>query len=154
VADDENSKNESSWGGARAGAGRPVGKQNAFTMERAAIKQAFEERVAANADGLFNFQMTLAQRTTYLFRIHTDSKGNKGTPELVDSQAKTSAYLNGEYDREQGDYHFITTGRPDTRVIYSVLDRAFGKACRSLSTLTLTASRYRSWTWPKNVDGD
>lgn len=33
---DENSKNESSWGGVQPGAGRPIGKQDASTMERAA----------------------------------------------------------------------------------------------------------------------
>lgn len=150
----ENSKNESSWGGARPGAGRPTGKQNASTMERAAIKKAFEERVAANADRLFNFQMTLAQGVTYLFRIHTDEKGNKSKPELVESQAEISAYLNGEYDGDPEDYYFITTERPDNKAIDSMLDRAFGKAPQKLEHSGPDGEPIAFVDMAKNVDGD
>ncbi|MEV7572630.1 hypothetical protein AB0P28_05945 [Pseudarthrobacter sp. NPDC089323] len=43
---------------------------------------AFEDRVAANADRLFNYQMTIARGASYLFRIHTDSDGKRSKPEL------------------------------------------------------------------------
>lgn len=76
--------------------------------------------------------MTVAKGVTYLFRIHTDSKGNKGKPELVDSEWEISAYLNGEFDHAQDDYFFITTERPDNKAIDSMLDRAFGKAPQKL----------------------
>lgn len=128
----DNSKNQPSWGGTRPGSGRPKGKANKATLARAAVKQAFEDRVAANADRLFNFQMTLAQGVTYLFKTHTDKDGKRSKPELVDSEVEIASYLNGEYEDSEDDYYFITTERPDNKAIDSMLDRAFGKAPQKL----------------------
>jgi len=98
--------------------------------------------------------MSLAQGVTYLFKIHTDSKGNKGKPELVDSQYEISAYLNGEYEGEPDDYYFITTERPDNKAIDSMLDRAFGKAPQKLEHTGKDGDPISFVDMTKNVDGD
>lgn len=57
---DESLENHSKHGGARPGAGRKPGGQNQTTKERAAIKQAFLDRIYAVTDKLFEAQYKLA----------------------------------------------------------------------------------------------
>jgi hypothetical protein len=63
-------------GGARPNAGRKKGKLEPQTIERAKVLKAFRERVAKNADQLFEAQMTLAMGVSMLFRVDKDTKGN------------------------------------------------------------------------------
>lgn len=126
----DNSKNDSSWGGKRPGAGRPQGKANAATIERAAIKRALQDRVAQHVDRLFHAQMTLAEGVTYLYRIDQDSKGKNLPAVRVDDPGEIKAFIDGEVDGDS--YYYITTDRPDNRAIDSLLDRAFGKADQKL----------------------
>jgi len=70
-------------GGARPGAGRkPGGENEATKFKHAAIKK-FRERVAQNADRLFNAQVSLATGMQVLFVVHTDSKGVRRKPEMI-----------------------------------------------------------------------
>lgn len=47
-------------GGARPGSGRKPGGQNKATKDRAAVKQAFIDRISAVVDELFDAQLKLA----------------------------------------------------------------------------------------------
>jgi hypothetical protein len=120
-------------GGARPGAGRPKGKQNAKTIERAELKKQFEDRIAQVTERLFAAQMTLAEGASYLYVIRTDSDGKRQKAELVSDPDVIAAYIDGDLDASGDDeYHYITTERPDNRAIDSLLDRVFGKAPQEL----------------------
>lgn len=116
-------------GGARPGAGRPAGSMNATTLERMAVKKAFEDRVARNADKLFDAQFNLAKGEQYLMvKYETGNGKNKRTvTEVVDDPETIKAYLNGELDDED-EYYYISTKPAVSVAIDSLLDRAFGKA--------------------------
>lgn len=131
MAELENLKNESKgWGGAREGAGRLKGGMNEKTKERLAIKQAFQERVASNADRLFNAQFNLAVGEQYLMYRHKVGTGNKErtVTEIVDDPEVIKAYINNELDTDDGEYYFISTKPANATAIDSMLDRSFGKA--------------------------
>jgi hypothetical protein len=93
-------------------------------MERAAVKQAFEERAAKNAARLFNSQMALAEGLQILFRVDKDSKGNDLPAVQVTDAEEIKSYIDGT--TEGSEYYFISTKTPDNRAIDSMLDRAFG----------------------------
>jgi hypothetical protein len=119
-------------GGARPGSGRPRHSKNPATIEREEALRQFKEKVAKNAQRLFNNQMHLAEGVSYLYRIHTNSKGVREKPELITSTYTIEHYLSGELDEEKDDYYFITTERPDNKAIDSMLDRTFGRAAQSI----------------------
>lgn len=123
----ENSKNQSNWGGAREGSGRPKGSENQSTKEKKEVEKEMKERILKSVDSLLNAQMSLAQGVQMLYRIEKDEDGKQKKPELVTSQAEIEDYLAGEYD-DGLDYYFITTQRPDNRALDSLFDRVFGKA--------------------------
>ncbi|MDQ0672949.1 hypothetical protein QFZ36_000510 [Pseudarthrobacter siccitolerans] len=132
MADDTDSPNNkpTGRGGARPGAGRKPGVQEAATIERAAVLAAYRARVARNADRLFNSQLALAEGLQILFRVDKDSKGNDLPAVQVTDAAEIKAYIDGETEGEE--YYFISTKTPDNRAIDSMLDRAFGKAQQSI----------------------
>jgi hypothetical protein len=100
----------------------------AKTVERMAVIEAYRDRVAQNADRLFNYQMTLARGVSYLYRMDKDKDGSEKAV-LIEEQDEIVAYLDGNTD---GKYYFISTDKPDNRAIDSMLDRAFGKAPQKL----------------------
>lgn len=118
--------------GGYPGAGRPKGKKEPQTIEREAALIEYKRKVAKHADILYNNQLHLAEGISYLFHIHTDSKGNRSKPELVTSQGMIEQYLAGELENDENEYYFITTERPDNKAIDSMLDRTFGKAAQSI----------------------
>jgi hypothetical protein len=122
----DNSKEESRWGGKRPGAGRRKGSANRTTLERAAVLQAFRDRVAKNADQLLNAQMSLAVGTALLFRVDKDDKGKSLPAVQVTDPNEIKGYIDGDVDQDT--YYFITTKLPDNKAIDSLLDRTFGKA--------------------------
>lgn len=128
----DNSKdNSNSWGGARPGAGRPKGSMNEATKRRMAIKQVFQDRVARNADRLFNAQFNLAVGEQYLMHRHKVGTGNKERTvvEVVDDLNTIKEYLDGTLaDGDGSEYFFINTKPANGMAIDSLLDRAFGKA--------------------------
>lgn len=130
----ENSKNDSSWGGARPGAGRPPGSENQATKDKKAVEQAFSQRVMTHVDDLFNAQLNIAKGESYLYRIdeEKDDKGRviKREHVIVTDPDEIRAVLDevegtGVMDEK---YYYITTQKPDNRAIDSLLDRVFGKA--------------------------
>jgi hypothetical protein len=114
-------------GGARKGAGRKKGSLNDETILRQQALREYRKRVSKVTDRLLNKQLSLAEGIQMLFRIHTDKKGNRGKPELVDDEYEIQCYLNGDFEGNDEDYYFITTAKPDNMAINSILDRTYGK---------------------------
>lgn len=118
------------WGGVRPGAGRPKGTMNPKTKERLAVKNAFQNRVAHNADKLFNAQFNLAVGEQYLMWKHKVGSGTKERTvvEVVDDPETIKAYLDDTLEKNDGEYYYISTKPANGMAIDSLLDRSFGKA--------------------------
>ncbi len=121
-------KEKSKWGGKRSGAGREKGSLNKATVEKKVAEKIFEDRVVKSVDRLFDSQMSLALGTSYLYRIDEVEEGKKikKVHTLVTSSQEIKEYLDG--DVEADSYYYITTEKPDSRSIDSLLDRTFGRA--------------------------
>lgn len=121
-------------GGARPGAGRPKGKAEPQTIERAAALQAFRERVAKNVDKLFNAQLNLATGERYLMvkkTVYID-KEKKTWHEIVEDPNDIKAYLDGELTNTDTDYYYMSVKPANNMAIDSLLDRTFGKAQQNM----------------------
>lgn len=121
---------KSKRGGPRKGAGRKKGKLAAATIERNDIKKAIQDRIAAHADLLIRAQMTVGLGASYLYYVTPVRK----TPKLITDPQTIEDYLVGKLEGKG--FYYITTERPDSRAIDSMLDRAFGKADASLDVTT------------------
>lgn len=128
-------------------AGRPRGK-SPVTIERDAAIKKFRERVAQNADRLFDLQMGLAKGAQYLFRIDKEwiktgegKNGDRGfwrnkKPVIVESPEEMRQFLEDEFvngdaedDQDEGaSYYFLVAKDPLNQAIDSMLDRTFGRA--------------------------
>lgn len=130
MAELENSKEKSNWGGARPGAGRPEGSMNPETAERMKVKSAFIKRVNNNADRLFNSQFNLAVGEQYLMWKHKVGSGNKERTvvEVVDDLEVIKAYLDDTLETNGDEYYYISTKPANGMAIDSLLNRSFGKA--------------------------
>lgn len=125
-------------GGKREGAGRKKGGKNPATITREAALKKFNERVALNADSLFNSAKILALGQTYIYRLdeeeHQKKDGTKytiKTPVLVTdpdelADAIDALECNGENGGENP-YYYATTKPGDIRAIDSLMNRAFGR---------------------------
>lgn len=121
--------------------GRPPGKQNKTTLERAAVKRKLDQRIMRVTDQLFEAQFTLARGATFLWRIdtETDEKGRttRSKPVRVTDPEEIEQYLEGEVNGEPVDedsYYYISTERPDNKAIDSMIDRVHGKSTQKLGT--------------------
>jgi hypothetical protein len=121
-------------GGKRPGAGRKPGSLAKKTLEKAKIQEAFNQRVLAHADALFNAQLKLATGSQRVFRIDEtlDKKGNtKREHVLVDDPDEIKALLD-EHEGADGVvndvYYYFQTVIPDHRAIEGMLNRTLGKA--------------------------
>ena len=134
----DNSNDKSSWGGPRPGAGRPVGALSKTTIEQKIAKQLLVQRVLRSQDRLINAQMSLAQGCSFLYVIKVETVNGikrKERPQLVKDQYLIESYLAGDLEDDE-DYYFITTEKPDTRALDSLLDRVHGKANQSVDLTT------------------
>lgn len=138
----ETLKKQSNWGGKRKGAGMPKGMKTKKTMEKIEAETYFRQRVLDSIEGLVDSQMNLAKGCQYLFKIKkvyvekedkfVVPKGAK--PEIVKSSEEIAQYLAGDFDdRDECDYYFMTTEKPDNRALDSLVDRVFGKAKQNIS---------------------
>lgn len=119
-------------GGARPGAGR---KKGVVSDEKKAQQQAFKElklSILRAQKGLLNAQMGVAKGLTFLYRITTNSKGIRSKPELVTDKETIEAYLADELEDEENEYYFMSTEKPDTKAIDSLLDRVHGRARQNI----------------------
>jgi hypothetical protein len=113
-------------GGKRAGAGRPAGSLNKVTEERRKTEEALQMRIMKNVERLINAQLTVAEGCSFLYRIDKDEKGKSQPAVLVTDRHEIEQYLDGETEGES--YYYITTQKPESYAINSMLDRAYGKA--------------------------
>lgn len=134
----DSSEKKPSWGGVRPNSGRPKGSMNKETKERIAVKNAFQERVAYNADTLFNAQFNLAKGEQYLMWKHKVGKGTKERTvvEVVDDPETIKAYLDDTLDVDPDEFYYISTKPANGMAIDSLLDRSFGKADSKLDMTT------------------
>jgi len=126
-----NNVSQHTFGGPRAGGGRPKGSLNKTTKERKEAEQYFRDRVIRSKEALVNSQLSLAQGVQMLYVIKTveeNGKRLKQKPEIVTDQETITAYLAGEFEDSLDEYYFITTERPDNKALDSLFDRALGKA--------------------------
>jgi hypothetical protein len=143
MAEVDNSKDKSKWGGKRNGAGRPTGSQNKATIEEGIVKQELRQRVLANVESLIGAQLILAKGISHVFKVTIGERGGRGEPELVTDPDELHEAIDliqsgnsfGEIQEEDGAiarYYFITTKAPDNKALDSLLDRVFGKATFSM----------------------
>jgi hypothetical protein len=121
-------------GGARPGAGRPKLEMTPAGIERREVKKAFEDRVARNADKLFNVQFNLARGEQYLMCKSTTGHGKNRRTEvdIITDPELIKAYINGDIENDEDEFYFISTKPANGQAIDSMLDRAFGKAPQKL----------------------
>lgn len=120
-------------GGKQPGAGRPKGSQNKSTLEKQKVLEAFNQRVMAKADALFNAQLMLAVGSMKVFRIDETEGENSKTkkehvhvtdPDEIKALLDEHEGMNGTVD---GVYYYFTDISPDNKSIEAMMNRAFGK---------------------------
>lgn len=118
------------WGGPRPNSGRPKGSMNPATKTRVATKAAFQDRVARNADRLFNSQFNLATGEQYLMWKHEVGSGAKTRTvvEIVEDPEIIKSFLDDTLDQASDEYYFISTKPANNMALDSLLNRSFGKA--------------------------
>jgi hypothetical protein len=125
-------------GGKRSKAGRKVGSKSKATLEQQKVLEAFNQRVMAKADALFNAQLTLAVGSMKVFRID-EEEGEGGKKKrvhsLVTDEDEIKALLD-EHDGESGVvdgvYYYFSTIPPDNKAIEAMLNRSLGKAAETV----------------------
>ncbi len=121
-------------GGKRPGAGRPKGKLNAKTLEKTAVRDAFNQLVMRSATRLFNAQLDLALGEKQLFVKYFvgEGKDRKSVVQVVTDPELIKEYLidDGATLNASGtdEYYYISTKPADNRAIQALLDRALGRA--------------------------
>ncbi len=119
-------------GGKRAGAGKKPGVKHKATLEKLRVAEAFNQRVMAKADALFNAQLTLATGSMKVFRVdeEPEGKGKKRVHTLVTDADEIKALLD-EHDGCAGVvdavFYYFSEVPPDNKAIDSMLNRALGK---------------------------
>ena len=125
-------------GGKRAGAGRPRGGKNRATLEKAAILEAFNQRVMTKANELFDAQLSLAVGSAKVFRIDEEETegGKKKRVHVLVTDADEIKELLDEHEGLNGEvngaFYYFTTVSPDNKAIEAMLNRALGKAPEKL----------------------
>ncbi len=106
--------------------GRPKGKTE-LTLAKERVQHEIEQKILGMAEKLVNSQATVAQGCSFLYVVTTDKDGKRGKPELVTDKETIGAYLAGDLENAQGEFYYITTEKPDSRAVDSLLDRGIGK---------------------------
>jgi len=111
--------------------GRPKGRKNNKTIEREKELEYIQSRVVAAKQELISAQIHLGTGVSYLYKIES-GKGKTRKPKLVKSKGEIEKYLAGDCKGDPDNYYFITTDKPESRSIDSLLDRTVGKAQQSV----------------------
>ena len=124
-------------GGPQPGGGRPKGSLNKSTLEQRKVLEAFNQRVMAKADALFNAQLTLAVGSMKVFRIDEIQDGKKTRREHVHvTDADEIKRLLDEHDGAAGTvddvYYYFQDVLPDNKAIEAMLNRALGRAAETI----------------------
>lgn len=125
-------------GGKRAGAGRKPGGKNKATLEKAAIQEAFNQRVLTQADALFNAQLALAVGSIKVFRID-EEEDDKGKPKRVHTLVTNPKEIKDVLDEHEGgagivgdSYYFVSDVPPQNGAVEAMLNRTLGKPKETL----------------------
>lgn len=125
-------------GGPQPGSGRPKGSLNKTTLEQRKVLEAFNQRVMAKADALFNAQLTLATGSMKVFRID-EEEGENGKTKRIHSHVTDADEIKALLDEHDGApgvvdgvYYYFTDISPDNKAIDSMLNRAFGRAAETI----------------------
>lgn len=123
-------------GGAQPGAGRPKGSKNPGTLEKERVNNEVKQRIFKAAQRILDKQLALAEGCAYLMLVTTvvrDRKSHKEVETITDPKT-ISAYLDGSLgdDKEDNEYYYITTEKPDNRALENLLDRGLGKPSQSV----------------------
>ncbi len=127
--------------------GRPPGAKNKKTIEQDVAKKNYDQRILRNIRPLLNAQMVLAKGVTYIIKIEYTKTTTPGKVGKNGKQGKsTTTTSKRQYVVEDpkeiiealdkiesgkfgfGEYYFVSSQKPDGKVINSMLDRVFGKA--------------------------
>ena len=120
-------------GGVQPGSGRPKGSLNKSTLEQRKVLEAFNQRVMAKADALFNAQLTLAIGSMKVFRVDETEgdNGKKRRDHVHVTDAEEIKRLLDEHDGGNGlvdgTYYYFSDVLPDNKAIEAMLNRALGK---------------------------
>lgn len=117
---------KSNNGGKRPGAGRKPGSLSKKTKDIKIVEEEMKQRVLKGTQSLLDAQFSLANGCSYLYVIEKDKKGVDKKPELVTDRFTIERYLSGEL-KGDGKYYYITTEKPSSNAIDSLLDRTFGR---------------------------
>jgi hypothetical protein len=128
-------------GGARPGGGMKKGQITKKKLEEKIANEYIRQRVFKAIPNIITAQMNLARGCQYLFKLCKiyDSKSEKwvipkgAQPKIVKDKDEIMAYLAGDYnDKDDADYYFLTTEKPDNKALDSLLDRTLGKATQKV----------------------
>jgi hypothetical protein len=125
-------------GGPRPGSGRPKGKRSLEAIAQELAIKAVQCRRIKALDKVFNAQLALARGCTYVYEIVETGEGKTKKSEhvLVTDPDRIKAFLDGEPDT----YMFITTEKPDGKMIVDMLDRAAGKPTQVIEMTQMDAA--------------
>ncbi len=115
--------------------GRKKGSVNKATAEMKLAKQAFQKRVVANTDKLFNAQLDLAIGEKYLMVVKTIGTGSKARREttIVTDPDTIKEYIDDETSLDKdSEYYFMTTKPANNQALDSLLNRTYGKPDENL----------------------
>ena len=138
----ENLKKRSPFlGGHREGSGRKKGQYSKETLDRMRMERVMKERIVRATNKLLDSQMNLARGCQYLFKIKKVLNEKTGTyyipkgtkSDIVKDRQEIADYLEGKFDQDETlAYYFITTDKPDSRALDSLLDRTYGRATQKV----------------------
>lgn len=145
-------------GGKRPGSGLKMGQILPKTLEKRRVQAAIAQRVMQNADKLFNAQLSNAVGSVQIFKVVEVSE-NKREHILVTDPDEIKKVLDegeGSNCSVDGGFYLVTTIKPETKAIDSMLDRTFGKAPQSIELtadprVTELKSRIQARAAVKNI---
>lgn len=134
------------FGGAQPNAGRPKGKRDPHTIQKALVEKAMKERIYKKTSRLINAAMVPALGQVFVYKIEEEVTGSgprggeykKRKHTLVTSPYEIERALNfidgegGAKDPNGDSYYYVTTKEPDHKAIEMLLNRAFGKPKETL----------------------
>lgn len=121
-------------------AGRKKGTKNPATLEREKVLAAVQQQIMEKAAGLVRSAMIPANGMNFVYRI--DKKRNKKGDVIFEKNVLVTdpheienaldLIADSENGKNDNEFYFITTERPDHNAIKMLMDRAFGKPKESL----------------------
>jgi len=124
-----------SYAGTKHAGGRPKGSKNPATIERERVAAEVQLRRYRTAHRIFNAQLRLAEGCNYVYEIIETGEGKNKKREhvLVTDPERIRQFLdNGNEEGNGENYMFITTEKPDGKMIADIFDRAFGKPTQAI----------------------